>query len=493
MSSNSLKTKDTETRRKELVKRLKAILLDEVDELVLNLFIQENEVPYWEHSNDLRVQQEFKSTVSNVWVMLSCITIQRNIAIQIAFLCGKSLVEIKESDIRLVVNFFSSNKELAHLVIFLQNINFFEDFYPTISRHIVEKFLFKLHKNDVFKTTRLDKHCLDWSPEKHETLKLFLEHKCCKRALKWLLDLEEESKKFISNQMNSRANTLLKDQLKDRTRQDFVKSNAFDDALCFEDIFYVLKRINDCPIAHVCDSSISKESVLHGTETMEETCRKLLKEVLETKENIQHAYLLKNEVEEGVMGHWTVMCYQRLKGKWTLCQYFNPSGQGFRCGDRCIKWIFTHALNQNYVNNLPEDIISKLFSGGNNIERQITWDMTECTKQMEDYVEVSVPTYIMADEGEMVNLLPIDVEEDSEDDDEDSSTEISSVSSSLEDYDDFESEFGSDGWLYIPTVMEVLSNSFTQEEIRYMMEKHGFGPTVNLREAIEKMTSGGSN
>merc|ERR1719499_2237731 len=97
MSSTSLKTKDIETRRKELVKRLKAILLDEVDELVLNLFIQEKEVPYWEHSKDLRVQQEFKTTVSNVWVMLSCISINREVAIQIAFLCGKSLVEIKEN------------------------------------------------------------------------------------------------------------------------------------------------------------------------------------------------------------------------------------------------------------------------------------------------------------------------------------------------------------------------------------------------------------
>jgi len=502
----NLRDKDTKGRRMELVRRLKAVLLDEIDEIVVALFIRDKEICYWQHSSDLRVQQEFKMTVTNIWMLLSCISIDRETAIQIAFTGGKSLVEIKERDVKLIVNFLASLKrkkaaevdserELNKLVILLQNINFLEEegFYTNIDRCSLEKFLAKLIKSEMFATTRLDKHCLDWEPEKHEKLQRYLAQDECKKAVNWLIKIENQSKKFISEQYNSRANTLLVDQLEKRERQNFVKSNSFDDALCFEDIFYILKRINESAIAHVCDVSLSREEIIHGSESLEETCVKLLERVLESKRHVQHVYLLKNEVKEGVMGHWTVLCYQRRQSSWNLCQYYNPSGQGFRCGDRCVKWILSHATKTFAYVTLPDEISKKLTE--QNSERQITWDMTEYIKQMEDFVKVSIPTYIMADEGEMVNIVPINT---SDNEDSSSSSDLSdseSTSDKRRGGSNHDSDSGlraedledEEGWCYIPTVMEVLSNSFTHEEIQYLLDKHGFGPEVSIADAIEAL------
>merc|ERR1712062_155610 len=140
---------------------------------------------------------------------------------------------------------------------------------------------------------------------------------------------------------------------------------------------------------------------------------------------------------------------------WKLCEYYNPSGQGFRCGDRGAQWVLLDAHKYNYI-DLPEEIASKLHVQGK--EREITWDLTEITKQLSECEIVDIPTYIMKDDGDVVNLLPIHGQEDSSDDE---NLESSSLS---EDWD----------WEYVPSVTEVLQNSFTESEINYFMSKHGF-------------------
>merc|ERR1719499_2695596 len=119
-----------------------------------------------------------------------------------------------------------------------------------------------------------------------------------KRAVAWLCQKEEDSKKFIAQQMNSRANTLLKDQLESRSRESFVNSNHHDDACCFEDIFYILQGVNESPHAEVSDCPISKERLVHGDNSVEDSCRKILSEIQKKKQQISHVYLLKNDVEE---------------------------------------------------------------------------------------------------------------------------------------------------------------------------------------------------
>merc|ERR1712083_1096282 len=110
-------------------------------------------------------------------------------------------------------------------------------------------------------------------------------------------------------------------------------------------------------------------------------------------------------------------------------------GAGFWCGDRCVKWVLSHSSTRGYV-TLPEEILSKLHRSGT--EREIAWDMTEMTKQLSECVEVEIPTYVMEERGDLVNLMPINA---SDSDEEDSSLTWE------------------DEWEYIPSVAEVLSHS----------------------------------
>jgi len=462
-------SEDSISRRKILLSRLKEILLDEVDEIVVGLFSEENEFQYWQKSSNERLKAEFKTTVANMWVLLSSITLKREDKHLIAFECGKALLEISTLDLRIITKRFKSNPNTSLLLVFLQNLKYLVDKF-SCDRYNAETFLTKLHATELFTNTRLDRYCENWGAMEHNKLATFIRQRSFKRGAAWMCIKEEASKKFISEQMNSRANTLLKDQLKKRTRENFVRSNHHEDACCFEDIYYILKVINDTPTAHVADTPISKEELLHGkNSTVEKSCRRVLMAAQKKKPQILHCYILKNEVKEGVMGHWTVICYERVpkESRWRLCEYYDPSGQGFRCGDRCIKWILSHAHRHKYV-DLPDEIVSKLYVQGT--EREITWDMTEITMQLENFAVVELPTYIMQDDGDMVNLLPINESEESCEEDEENSSDS-------EDWD----------WEYVPTVEEVLQSSFTESEIKYFMEKHGFDEKISLAEAIEKI------
>lgn len=467
--ASSKPSEDSNARRKILLSRLKEILLDEVDEIVVGLFSQENEFQYWQKSPNERLKAEFKTTVANMWVLLSCISLQREEKHLIAFECGKALLEVTPLDLRIITKLFKTKPNVSSLLVFLQNVKYLVKRFAC-DRYKAETFLLKLHATQLFENTRLDRYCENWDAVQHNKLGTFLHQRWFARGVDWMCKNEEASKKFISEQMNSRSNTLLKDQLKSRSRESFVQSNHHEDACCFEDIFYVLKCINESPVAHVADSAISKEELLHGKDsTVEKSCRKILSESQKAKAQILHCYILKNEVKEGVMGHWTVLCYERAQKdtRWRLCEYYDPSGAGFRCGDRCIKWILSHAHRHKYV-DLPEEVMSKLYV--QNTEREITWDMTEITKQLENFAVVEIPTYVMKDDGDMVNLLPIHGDDPEISDEENNSSDS-------EDWD----------WEYVPTVAEVLQSSFTEGEIKYFMAKHGFDNKISLAEAIEKM------
>jgi len=465
---------DATNPRKILLSRLKELLLDEVDEIVVGLFSQANEFPYWQNSPDSRLKAEFKATVENMWVLLSCVSLTREQKQIIAFECGKALVKIYPEDLRVVTKQYKLHSDSSKLCVFLQNLEYLKTQYGC-DRFKVEKFLTKLHETKLFETTRLDRYCENWEAADHQKLQFSLRQRWYKRTVAWMCEKEEESKKFIAEQMNSRANTLLKDQLRMRTRESFVKSNHHEDACCFEDIFYILQGVNESQNAEVSDCPISKEKLVHGNSTVEESCRKILNEIQKKKQQISHVYLLKNDVHEGVMGHWTVLCYERIHdaSQWRLCDYFNPSGQGFRCGDRCIQWVLNHAHQHKYI-SLPKEVISKLHVRGT--EREITWDMTEMTKQLSECVNVEIPTYVMKDDGDLVNLLSIESEEEEEvggGDEEDSSSFDS------EDYD----------WEYVPSVVEVLQSSFTEQEINLFLSKHGFDRSCNVSEAVQKICS----
>lgn len=460
-----------ETALTELTKRLKLVCLDEMDQKVMKLFISDEEIPYWEHSDDLRVQQEFKITVANVWVMICQSKLPGDVAEKIAFECGKSVLPIESNDIRIICKMYEMEQNMNLIRTGLQNKRYLRDTYK-VDELIIEKFLLKLLALDAFKTTRLDKHCMDWDREKFMRLGSYLSRNSCKHAVQYMIRLDQQSKEFISAQMNARSNTLLLDQIRggSRIREDFIASNSWDDALCFEDIFYVLKRLNGATKVHIADIALSKEEVLHGHEAQTQQCDRILRQIQDSKPEVQHTYILKNDVKEGMMGHWTVLCYERSNGRWRLCDYYNPSGQGFRCGDRCIKWILVHALNHSYITDFPPEIFQKLFEA--DTEREITWDLTEYFHQMEEYVVVDQPTYKMHDEtGNIVNLVPISANEDSMD-----LCESDSESDSLtEDMD----------WENVPTVEEALCRSFTQEEIEYLIQKHGIPPEIPLNEAVQ--------
>merc|ERR1719499_1932461 len=256
-------SEDSNARRKILLSRLKEILLDEVDEIVVGLFSQENEYQYWQKSPDKRLKAEFKTTVANMWVLLSSIALTREEKHLVAFECGKALLSITTLDLRIITKLLKAGSDANSLVVFLQNLQFLVQRF-SCDRYKAESFLVKLHETELFKNTRLDRYCENWDLLQFNKLGTFLHQRWFKRGVAWMCKNEEASKQFISEQMNSRSNTLLKDQIKSRTRDDFIASNHHEDACCFEDIYYVLKGINDCPTAHIADGAISKEELLHG-------------------------------------------------------------------------------------------------------------------------------------------------------------------------------------------------------------------------------------
>eukprot|EP00494_Astrolonche_serrata_P032980 UN33249 len=225
---------------------------------------------------------------------------------------------------------------------------------------MIYEFLKVLHKSEEFESTRLDKYSLDWVPKKTEKLLHFLHGQKYAQAVSWLEEEEAEQKFAQIKHFNSRSNTTLVNQIKTRKRDNFVESNDHQDALLFDDIYYILKIINESKNALVYEDPLTQELLSHTNQTMDEACQQILEEC--SKKNhgaVVHVYVLKNNVETGgSMGHWTVLCYERQKDNkegWRLSQYYNPSGQGFRCGDRCIQWILTHALQQKYI-HLPIDL-----------------------------------------------------------------------------------------------------------------------------------------
>lgn len=465
----SLVAKSEKIVQKELLKRLKIVAVDEIDLLVVGLFVAKPEIPQWEHSSPERVQKEFNCTVSNIKVMLGSINFEREIAIQIAFETGKSLVKIMENDLRIISKFFQTvAAELSCLVVFLQNIKHLKEVFSLCPRFRIESFLLKLHATEEFKMERLDKYCLDWDEQKSDRLYSYVSTGMVSRAIEWLLKLEEKSKEFLSEQMNSRANTLLVNQLESREKSDFIQSNAYDDALCFEDIFYIVKTVNESPLAKVANLSLSREEIIHGNKSSEDICKEILAKALKENNDIIHMYVLQNNVKEGVMGHWTVRCYERSGKKWRLNQFYNPSGSGFRCGDRCTKWILTHASEHGYV-NLSDDVISLLYQ--TKTERRLVWEMTEQQKMLSDLVHVEVPTYRMEDEDDLVNLKPVN-ESDSESDD------------NCEKPPD---EDESDSFVEVDSSYGILASSFTDEEIRFLFKKYNLPSDASLDQAFSKL------